>query len=92
MSVWYSVEGSVVISRFSRCSLYTVLRDSMGVEGGINILRESVTCNSFKYSVSWSNTLDGIDAALEIKKFVKILKDYDNNVRYDLISELRFLN
>lgn len=92
MSVWYFVEGSVVISRFSRCSLHTVLRDSIGVEGGINILRESVTGNSFKYSVSWSNTLDGVDAALEIKKFVKILKDYDNNVRYDLISELRFLN
>lgn len=92
MSVWYGVEGSVVISRFSRCSLHTILKDDMAVEGSIKVLREHVSNNLFTYQVSWTNSLDGMDAALQIKRFVDLLKDFDKNVKFDLISELRFLN
>lgn len=91
MSVWYTATGETIYRISSGLSIKTLLKKEIQPEGIIDCISHQVGPDKVKVKFSWNNSMDGIDAAKEIKKFVDEIKRFDPFASVNIDAEIRFV-
>lgn len=91
MSVWYEASGECTYRISSGLSIRTLLQEVIRPEGKVHIMNDRIGPDKVKVVFSWNDSLDGMDAAKAIKRFVDEIKRFDKDARVDVESVIRFL-
>lgn len=91
MSVWYEVNGEAVFRISSGLSIRTLLKEEIRPEGIIDVMNNRIGPDKVKVVFSWNNSMHGVDAAKEIKKFVDEIKRFDKDALVEIEAKIRFL-
>lgn len=91
MSVWYEAKGECAYRISSGLSIRKLLKEVICPEGRINIENNNIGPDRVKVVFSWNDSLDGMDAAKAIKRFVDEIKRFDKDAIVDVESCIRFV-
>jgi len=91
MSVWYEASGECTYRISSGLSIRKLLKEVIRPEGIIDVMSHRIGDDKVKVVFSWNDSLDGMDAAKAIKRFVDEIKRFDKDARVDVESVIRFL-
>lgn len=91
MSVWYTVNGTIEISKHAKCSVKDVLKTSIDPECSPEITKLSENTDTYKLRIYWTNSVENIEAAKEIQWFIHTLKSFDSKVKVELESNIMWL-
>lgn len=91
MSVWYTVNGTIEISKHAKCSVKDVLKTSIDPECSPEITKLSENADTYRLQIYWTNSMENIEASKEIQRFIHALKSFDQKVKVELESNIRWL-
>lgn len=92
MSVWYTVKGNCKFNRLCGLSIKTLLEQEMCVDGKVSVvqMKDSIA-DIISVNFEWSNSLENINAAKEVQRFIELVKRFDKNAVIDMEANIRFL-
>ena len=90
MSVWANISGNITVNKHCHLSIAKLVNE-MFDEIHINKLSQANRDQFFSTDIDFVFSLDGMDAAIQVNKFVAAIKDADKHARIDLDATIRFL-